>query len=916
MDIFEFELRYLSYQGLSTTFHLWWTQEQILSYVSKHEEKGQLTKKLVDTDVNELRDLTRDTYTDTKKQLIQKGKDHIITFNFQLSTYIERIEYELKVVHEMEYNSYFLVVQDYINRSRLHDVMVWPGRWSCAGSLVCYLIKITDIDPIAFDLLFERFLNPARISMPDIDTDFEDTTRDKVIDYIREKYGYDKVAHIGTYMTMAAKAAFKDVARIFGISFLQSNEIAALITEGTIQKSLDGNEEFKKLVDSDEKVSKIVHIAISLEGAVRGTGVHACGMIIAPEPAVNFVSLQHPPLTWWKTERDETRIVSQYEWYGVEDVGLLKMDLLGLRNLTIIKQTIRIIAKKSEAEHKTLDPMFQEFLDTLLFHPPLDDLLTYQKIFSTGDTWWVFQFESDGMKNWLKKLQPNVFDDLIAMVALYRPWPMEFIPHYIDRKFGVQAVIYGDAELFEILKQKYWEDDLLEEKRKLLEDLWPFMAITYGVAVYQEQLMRLVQAMAGFSMAEADVLRRWVGKKIRDIVEKIKIEFVEKAGQYKGYKPETANRIYEKMVEPAADYSFNKSHAACYAYISYQTAYLKAHYPIEFHAALLRSVEQDTDKLAQFIWELNLSGFQVLLPSANESFEHVAALGETIRLGFACIKGIGSEIAQFLQTEREKNGKFINLEDFLKRGQIYINKRSLEALVKSWSLDEFENRLLLNENIQTMLDWLKAIEKSKAQGWGLFDFTPEVNLNALVLKPSTISWDAYTNSLALEHEIFKTFVQGHPLDSIYRFATGKYSLIQNINSEAYQGDFRIFGLLTTVKRSMKKGFFVTVEDISGSMEFFMMDPLDLADGNIVSIIWRKAKHPRILEIYVHDRADLIKKLKASGSYQENDNITKVRKERASERLAINSEKQSYTILDGIETSVSKLEEEEINDTLS
>lgn len=907
MDINEFELRYLAYQWLSHHFHLNLSKDEILSYVHKNEEKGHLTKKLVETDVEELRELTRASYTDNKKKLIEKNLWSSDTE--QLAKYIERIEYELKVVHEMGYDTYFLVVQDYINRARANNVVVGPGRWSCAGSLVCYLIKITDIDPMEFDLLFERFLNPARISMPDIDTDFEDTARDQVIEYIREKYGKEKVAHIGTYMTMAAKAAFKDVARIFGVNFTQSNEYAALISESTIEKSIEKNEELRKVLDQDERFSKILSIAKNLEGSVRWTWIHACGMIIAPKDAVNYVPLQHPPLSWSKNERDETRIVAQYEWYGVEDVGLLKMDLLWLRNLSIIKQTITIIVKKSEAEWKVIEPIFQEFLDTLLFHPPLDDQITYDKIFSTWDTWGVFQFESDGMKSWLKKLKPNVFDDLIAMVALYRPGPMEFIPHYIDRKFGIQEISYGDQELFDVLKQKYWNDVLNEEKAKLNVDLSPFMSITYGVAVYQEQLMRLVQAMAWFSMAEADNLRRWVGKKIREVVEKIKIEFIEKAWIYKWYKPETAQWIYEKMVEPASDYSFNKSHAACYAYISYQTAYLKANYPIEFHAALLRSVEQDTEKLSQFINEIQYNGIDIKLPSVNHSFEHIAAIKESIVLGFLSIKGMWSEISRFIVSERQNNGIYTSLEDFLKRCKSYINKKSLEVLIKSWSLDIFENRILLHENVKNIINRLSAIENSATQWWWLFDFVPDLEVNKLILNKTDIWGDLYVLNLSLEQEVFKTYVSGHPLDSIYRFAKGWYSLISNISMPEYQGDFKIFGIIRSINRSMKKWYFMNVEDVSGSMEFFMMDPLDLQSGTIISLLWWKSKNARIQQIFIHNRNDILNKLNIDQNTQSTYKIANIRKERMRENIT-SSKQTSYKILDGIEMSKDKFKNEE------
>jgi DNA polymerase-3 subunit alpha len=893
MDIHEFELRYRSYQWLNTKYQLWRSDDILLGYVQKNQQKGQLTRALTETSVEELRDLTRDTYTPMKHDLLTMTHWQILTWSISLADYIERIEYELKVVHEMGYNTYFLVVQDYIVWARKNWVTVWPWRWSCAGSLVCFLITITDLDPMMFDLLFERFLNPARISMPDIDTDFEDTSRDQVIEYIRKQYGYDKVAHIGTYLTMAAKAAFKDVARVFGVSFMQSNQFAGLITESSLQKSIDTNEELRKSLEQDDRFAKIMNIALQLEGSVRGTGVHACGMIIAPDAVTTYAPIQHPPLTGAKSERDTSRVVAQYEWYNVEDLWLLKMDILWLRNLTIIKQTIRIICKKAQAEWKIINPLFQEFNTTLMFHPPLDDTLTFEKVFATWDTGWVFQFESDGMRSWLKKLKPNVFDDLVAMVALYRPWPMEFIPNYIRRKHGEDQVIYGDEDLFHQVLRSYGKQELEYQQWLLGEDLWRIMNPTYGVAVYQEQLMRLVQSMAGFSMAEADMLRRWVGKKIKEVVEKIKVDFIEKSASFRWYKPEVSSWIYEKMVMPAADYSFNKSHAACYAYISYQTAYLKAHFPVEFHAALLRSVEQDTDKLAHFVDELSLRGIQVQWPDVNTSFEHVAAIGDIVKLWFASIKGIGSEIAGFLQREHQSWWIYTSLENFLTRCASVLNKKSLESLVKSGAMDVFADRMTLYHNTAYMLDRIKATESTAQQGGWLFDFAPvEKSWNAVQLIPYD-GLDKETIVMELEREQYKTYITHHPLDKVRTFARWSYSTIQQIQSQWYQWSFKIFACVKAFNKGMKKWFFLTVEDISGTLEFFILLSLDLNIGDLVTIEWRVGTNPRIQEMIVHDRTVLLSKISGWSSLQA------IRKERFAAQQTEKETVQKYTILEGI-----------------
>ena len=469
MDIFEFELRYLAYQWLSKRFNLNRDEQTIINLV-KRTNKWQLTKKLQETSPDELKRLTEETYSNFKKQFIEKHKQTIIkqTKNqkFSLSDYIIRLEYELKVIKEMWYNTYFLIVQDYINRAKENKIAVWPWRWSAAWSLLAYLIWITDIDPLEYDLLFERFLNPARVSMPDIDTDFEDTQRVRLIEYVSNKYWKEKVAHIWTYMTMAARAAFKDVARTMWIPFEEANKISELITEKTIEKSLETNEALRELVESNEKLKITFEYAKKLEWTVRQTWVHACWIIIAPKPIVEFSPLQHPPKAWSKWERDSSRIVTQYDGHYLEDIWLLKMDFLGLRNLSIIKNTIKIIKARLEKQGKPLPDIFKKFFETMWFYPPLDDKKVYEEIFQKGNTSWVFQFESDWMRKWLKQLKPTNIDDIIAMVALYRPGPMDFIPSYIRRKHWEEKIEYLPNEIYNLLKEKYWEEILTKKERK------------------------------------------------------------------------------------------------------------------------------------------------------------------------------------------------------------------------------------------------------------------------------------------------------------------------------------------------------------------------------------------------------------------------------------------------------------------
>ncbi len=893
MDKFEFELRYLAYHGMSRAYKLWWTQEEILEMVKK-TNKGALVKPVVDHTLDELRELTRLTYSPSKQALIEKNSETALK-NKKLSEYIERLEYELKVIDAMGYNTYFLVVQDYINRAKEQDIMVGPGRWSVAGSLLSFVIGITDLDPLDYDLIFERFLNPGRISMPDIDTDFEDTLRDKVIDYIKQTYGEDKVAHIGTYMTLAAKAAFKDVARVFGVKFEQSNKISALVTEKTVAASVEANKELKQLAESDQRIKNVLSIATKIEWTVRQTWVHACGMIIAPNPVVEYSPIQYPPKSWSKDSRDESRIVSQYEWPIIEDLGLLKMDILWLRNLSVIKHTIRIITARAKKDNLPLNPLFSEFNETMLFHPPLDDEMTYKKIFWPGDTSGIFQFESDGMKNWMKKLKPTAFDDLIAMVSLYRPWPMEYIPHYIDRKYGVEKISYMEHELNTILTNKYGEAVAKDEQEKLTEDLAPFLGITYGIPVYQEQLMRLVQAMAGFSMAEADKLRKWVGKKIREVIEKIKVEFVQKAEEHRAYKPETSQWIYEKMIEPAADYSFNKSHGACYAYIAYQTAWLKAHYSIEFHAALLRAVEEDTDKLAKFIDEIKMQGYVVKLPDINYSYEHVAAVGDAIQLGFSTIKGIWSDIAANIEAEREKNGLFSSLTDFLTRCGISINKKSLEALIKSGALDSYNDRKTLLANTNTILDWVKSASNQKSSGWGLFDMG-DVQWADLVFAPGPAM--PMMERIKTEFEVFKTLISAHPFDGLYNYIKPHYNFISMFQGVEKFGEFKILAFIKSISRWFRGGFFMRVEDISGETEFYLQDRLDLEPFDIIAIKWYKGQRtPKIDEIKVYELETLLQKARDAGKYNEKETVAWVRQERFAQQVATQSSQSLASFTD-------------------
>ncbi|MCP4522884.1 MAG: DNA polymerase III subunit alpha, partial [Candidatus Gracilibacteria bacterium] len=562
LDSSEWYLRYLSFKGLNWRYDFGLTEEEIFGLIQKLD-KPSLEKDLTETSPEELKALALIYYNENKINFLS-------TLTEKQQGYIERLEYELVVIHEMGFDAYFLIVADYINWARDNDIPVGPGRGSAAGSLMAFLSGITDIDPIEYDLLFERFLNPARVSMPDIDTDFADNERDRVVEYCRNKYGADKVAQICTFGTFAARAAVKDVGRVMGIPFSEMNELVKLIPEkpGTkLKGALEDSFEFHEAYETNTVYKDIIDNALKIEGNVRQLGVHACAVIIAPEPMTNFTALQHPP-------KDAESIVTQYSAYPLEDLGLLKMDFLGLRNLTIIKRAQKII-KKSKGEE--FDILKIDLNDQKVFD-----------VFSAGDTTGVFQFESDGMRKYLQDLKPNTFEDLIAMVSLYRPGPLAYIPNFIDRKYGREEIQYMTVDLHDIMiEANHTEEIISEQKEKLEDDLKKILDVSYGIAVYQEQLMFIVQYMAGFSLGEADLLRRGIGKKKLDVIEALKKEFIERSESYRGYKPEVSRYIYEEMIQPAANYSFNKSHAACYAYIAYQTAFLKAYYRTEFLTSIM-----------------------------------------------------------------------------------------------------------------------------------------------------------------------------------------------------------------------------------------------------------------------------------------------------------------------------------------
>lgn len=660
----------------------------------------------------------------------------------------ERIDFELNTIKIMGFAGYFLIVSDFIQAGRDIGVFVGPGRGSAAGSVVAYCIGITNIDPIKYNLLFERFLNPDRKSMPDIDTDFDDTGRQKVIDYVVDKYGKNQVAQIITYGSMAAKSSIKDVARVLDLPLSESNALAKLVPDrpGTnlvqmmtapinvLSKELnpDDLENVKKLrkIAEDEKSiqGRVLKEALILEGSVRNVGIHAAGIIIAPEDLTNIIPVA--------TSKESDLLVTQYDGRVIEDAGVIKMDFLGLKTLTIIKDALRLIKQNHNV---VID------IDTI----SLEDAKTFE-LYQRGDTNGTFQFESDGMQMYLRELKPDKFEDLIAMNALYRPGPMAYIPQFIQRKHGREAVVYDLADMEEHLQE------------------------TYGITVYQEQVMLLSQKLANFSKGDADVLRKAMGKKDLGVLNKMKAQFVEGC-QANGHDAKICEKIWTDW-EAFAQYAFNKSHSTCYAFVAYQTAYLKANYPAEYMAAVLNN-QGNIDKIAFFMEECRKMGIPVLGPDINESELHftVNKKGE-IRFGMSGIKGVGEKAVENLVEERAANGSFASIYEFARRiNPRTVNKKVWENLVYSGAFDAFESNrakfFVKTDGLNTAIDRLTKYtndfqnQQSSSQN-SLFGGTADAHIPEPTL-PECEEW-GLLEKLKYEKEVIGIYLTGHPLDN-YRF---------------------------------------------------------------------------------------------------------------------------------------------------
>jgi len=701
--------------------------------------------------------------------------------------YKDRLDYEISVIRKMGWPSYFLIVADFINWAKDSGIVVGPGRGSAAGSLVCYLIGITNLDPIQYDLLFERFLNPERISMPDIDTDFADARREEVIRYVESKYGKDHVSQIITFGTIAARASMRDVGRVLDIPYDFCDKLAKAIPMFTNLSEALEIQEFKDLYNKEPDAKKIIDYALRLEGVSRHASTHACGVLITKEPLSEYVPIQY-------ASSSDLTIVSQYSLHPIEDLGLLKMDFLGLKNLTIIEAALKIIKGARGIELK-----MDEF--------PLDDKKTYE-LFQRGETTGVFQFESSGMKRYLKELKPTVFEDIIAMGALYRPGPMEWIPDYIAGKHGRQV-----KYLHPVLK--------------------PILDKTYGVAVYQEQVMQIARDLAGFTMGEADVLRKAVGKKIATLLAKQKEKFVE--GCVKNGVPKDLGEKVFSFIEPFAGYGFNRSHAACYAMTSYQTAYLKAHYPTEFMAALLTSDQQDIDRIAIEIEESRNMGINVLPPDINESFASFTALKdektgeEFIRFGLNAVKNVGTHIVETIIEERKNNGKYKDVFDLLERIiDRDMNKKSLESLVKCGALDQFGDRGVFLSNMESLLEFNKEISRNRdSKQTSLFG-------NSGVALPSRIKLDetitiGEQEKLSWEKELLGLYITAHPFREFRKQLRDYVIALPELKSHLGDDTVRVAGIITTVKKIITKSnkamLFVKIEDSLGTTEILVFPTL-------------------------------------------------------------------------------------------
>lgn len=721
---------------------------------------------------------------------------------------IERKEYELGVIKKMGYVDYFLIVWDYVHYAKSHGIPVGPGRGSGAGSIVAYAIEITDIDPIKYGLIFERFLNPERISMPDFDIDFDYEKRQDVIDYVARKYGHDHVSQIITFGTMAAKMVIRDVARVLDYPYAEADKLAKMIPNEihiTISKAMEINKELKDLYDTNPEVKKLLDIAMALEGMPRQASTHACGIIIAREPVVNYVPLY---------ARDGV-ISTQYIMTTLEELGLLKMDFLGLRTLTVIRDAKELIKK-----NRGIDVEFDK---------DMADPKVY-KLWQDGDSVGIFQFESQGMTNFMKELKPDCLEDIIAGVSLYRPGPMDQIPRYIANKKDPEHAVYTHPALKPILK------------------------VTYGCMVYQEQVMQIVRDLAGYSLGRADLVRRAMGKKKLDVMAKERENFVhgklDENGNVEipgcvrnGIDEASANKIFDEMSE-FAKYAFNKSHAACYAVVAYQTAYLKAYYPAEFMAAMLNSFLGNLDKIPIYINECKKSNIAILKPDINKSYTKFTATDTSVRFGLGSIKNVGLAAVDAIVKERENGGEFKDFTDFAER--IYgeaVNKKCIESLIRAGAFDNMgKTRCTLIASYEQIIDTIADSQKKNFTNQiTMFDISNSEE-DIQKMKYNYMEMDEFSEKelLSMEKEMLGIYISGHPLekyrkqlDEVTNFNTVQIEETMEQMTAGEKCDLqdgqsvKLAGVITKIKKKFTKSnkvmAFVTIEDLYGSCELIVFE---------------------------------------------------------------------------------------------
>ena len=737
--------------------------------------------------------------------------------------YKERLEYELNTIENMGYVEYFLIVWDFINFAKQNNIMVGPGRGSAAGSIVAYTLKITDIDPMKYSLLFERFLNPERVSMPDIDIDFCYERREEVIDYVKRKYGEDHVAQIITFGTMGAKIAIRDVARVLNVSYNKADQIAKEIPFElgmTIDKAMDSNPTLVELYESDAEAREVIDISKRLEGTLRHASTHAAGVVIARNPVDEYVPLY----------KHQDSITTQFTMTTLEELGLLKMDFLGLRTLTVIRDALDLIELNRDIKGYTehIDFSKMEYDDDEVF-----------ETLSQGNTLGVFQLESSGMRNFMKQLKPNSFEDIVAGISLFRPGPMDSIPTYIENKNNPEKVTY------------------------INDKLRPILEVTYGCLVYQEQVMQVVRDLAGYSYGRSDLVRRAMSKKKMDVMEEERQYFIH--GKFddegnieipgcirNGISEEDANKIFDDMID-FARYAFNKSHAAAYGVLAYETAYLKVHYPVEFMAALMTSIMGNSDKVVEYIRECNAIGIPVNPPDINKSFSKFSVEGDSIRFGLAAVKNVGVNIIENIVKEREENGEFKDFVDFAKRlDSKDTNKRVVESLIKCGAFDQIsENRATLMAGYESVLESISMDRKKNVQGQiSLFDaFSAQVD-EAPEMQLSTnlpvVREFSEKERLNMEKEVLGMYLSGHPLSEYKSELDRKTSInMKKINElkedektymklhdrEVIMGGMVIAKRIMTTKRNEIMAF-ITLEDLYGTIEVVVF-PQTLKKFNIL-----------------------------------------------------------------------------------